>query len=87
MDTQTSQHLTKVVDWVQKADFKQAAKNLFLSGADPILIACALAHGHTVVSHEVHVEGLKRKVKIPTVCRALGITCMTTFQMLAAEKA
>ena len=87
MDTKTSEHLTKVADWVQKADFRQAAKKLFLSGADPILIAAALAHGHIVVSHEAHVEGQKRKVKIPTVCRALGVSCVTTFQMLAIENA
>lgn len=87
MDAQTSQHMATVADWVQNADYKQAVKNLFLSGADPILIPCALAHSHTVVSHEVHIEGLKRKVKIPTVCRALGVRCITTFQMLAAENA
>src|SRR6266436_5208663 len=58
----------------------------FLSGADPILIACGLAHGYTVVSHEVHVPGQRSKVKIPAVCQALNVSCVTTFEMLAKEK-
>jgi hypothetical protein len=30
----------------------------------------------------VHVEGQKNKVKIPTVCQALGVPCVRTFAML-----
>ena len=68
----------------------KTAKNRFkltLMGADPLLVAYAAAHRFTVVSHELHVPGQRRKVKIPTVCGALGIACMRTFDMLRHEKA
>jgi transcriptional regulator with XRE-family HTH domain len=38
------------------------------------LVACALAHRYTVVSHEVHVPGQRSKVRIPAVCQALNVS-------------
>jgi len=74
MDQEAVGKIAKVVEWVQNGDFKEQAKRDFLTRADPQLIAYAIAHeGVTIVTHEVHVEGEKKKVKIPTVCRALGI--------------
>ena len=72
--------------WVQAVDFKDVAKRVFLEKADPILVAYALAHGQTLVTHEVHIEGERRKVKIPTVCQALRVPCVRTFQMLKNEE-
>lgn len=72
--------------WVQAGDFRDDAKRIFLAGADPWLIAYGLAHGHTVVTHEVHVDGQKNKVKIPTVCKALNVACMRTLEMLRDER-
>lgn len=66
--------------------YAEDAKRIFLAGADPWLIAHASAHGHTVVTHEVHVDGEKRKVRIPTVCRALNVPCIRTFEMLHTER-
>jgi hypothetical protein len=74
--------MTTIAAWVQQQDFRDDAKRVFFSGADPFLIAFAKAHGLTVASHEVHVEGQKNKVKIPTVCAALGVPCVRTFTML-----
>ena len=42
--------------------------------------------GYTVVSHEVHVPGQRSEVKIPAVCQALNVPCVTAFEMLAREK-
>lgn len=86
MDLATSESLQAVANWVASQPFKDRAKRDFLGGADPILIACGLGHGYTIVSHEVHVQGQLNKVKIPTVCQALNVKCMTPFQMLAVEK-
>lgn len=82
MDAPAVGMVSRVVQWVQDGDFKDEAKRDFLAKADPLLIAYALAHGRTLATHEVHIEGEKRKVKIPTVCRALGVPCVRTFEML-----
>ena len=87
VDSAAVTRLGSVVQWVQSANFREDAKRDFLSKADPLLIAYALAHGSTLVSHEVHVEGERRKVKIPTVCRAVGVPCVRTFQMLKDDGA
>jgi Domain of unknown function (DUF4411) len=39
-----------VTSWVMRGQFRDFAKNEFLNGADPFLIACAMAHNHTTVS-------------------------------------
>lgn len=85
VDERSSGAMAAVAGWVQAGDFRDDAKRIFLAGADPWLIAHALAHGHTVVTREVHVEGEKRKVKIPTVCKALNVPCMRTLEMLRKE--
>ena len=87
LDTAAIQAMPGVSSWVQSADYQDHAKRSFLSTADPFLIAYGLAYGHTVVSHEVHVEGERRRVKIPSVCRALQVPCVRTFEMLRREGA
>jgi len=85
-DQETLSALTKVSAWVTRQNYEQAAITEFLQKADYFLIGCALAHGHTVVTHEVIADTVK-KVKIPNVCTGLNIKCLNTFAMLAAEKA
>ena len=87
LDNPALREMSRVSNWVQRADYQDHAKRVFLSSADPFLIAYALAHGHTVVTHEVHVEGERRKVKIPTVCRALQVPSIRIFEMLRREGA
>lgn len=79
--------MAEVSLWVQNGDFKDSAKRDFLDAADPLLVAFAKAHNHTVVSHEVFVPGERKKVKIPAVCRALQVPCVRTFEMLRKEGA
>lgn len=85
VDGATAAHLPRVVQWVQAAQFREEAKRDFLAKADPVLIAYALAHQRTLATHEVHIDGERRKVKIPTVCRALEVPCVRTFEMLRSE--
>jgi len=82
VDDQTNQAMAAVATWVQNGNFSDNAKREFFSGADPFLIAHAMAHGQTVATHEVHKEGERKKVKIPTVCRGLNVPCVRTFDML-----
>ena len=66
--------------------FVMMQREYFLRASIRWLIACALAHNHMVATHEVHVDGEKKKVKIPTVRQALNVPCVRTFEMLRAER-
>ena len=66
--------------------YEPAAVNTFLQIADYYLVAHALAHGHTVVTHEVASPSTK-KIKIPNACIGLGIKCVTPYEMLRHERA
>jgi len=78
--------LGTVSAWVANQRYEPAAVSTFLQVADYYLVAHALAHGHTVVTHEKP-QPLARKIKIPTVCIGLGIKCVTPFEMLRLERA
>ena len=78
--------LAQVSTWATQTDFEPAAMNTFLQAADYFLVAHGLAHGHTVVTHEV-AAGSKKKIKIPDACISLGVKSMTPFTMLRKERA
>ncbi|HOW51224.1 MAG TPA: DUF4411 family protein [bacterium] len=78
--------LGTVSTWVTKQKFDPVAVNTFLQVADYYLVSYALAHGHTVVTHEIASPSLK-KIKIPNVCIGLNVKCMTPFEMLRRERA
>jgi len=72
-----------VMDWVRAQDqFSDAAKADFADGADGWLVAFAISKGRIVVTHEVLDPGVKRKVPIPNVCEAFGVSYVDTFEML-----
>lgn len=58
----------------------------FLGGADPWIIAHAMADGGTVVSHESRLDKSGMRPKIPNVCHAFGIGCIGLPAMLKALK-
>lgn len=75
----------QVMQWVYgQAQFKPEAKAKFAGGADPWLIAYAMAYGHTIVTHEVLDPKVRRKVPIPNVADHFGVDCKDTFEMLRA---
>ncbi len=76
----------QVSRWASTEDYDLAAVNTFLQVADYYLIAHALAHGFTVVTHEVPAS-TRRKIKIPNACIGLGIKHMTPYEMLRLEGA
>jgi hypothetical protein len=78
--------LGKVSAWATGQKYEPAAVNTFLQIADYYLVGHALAHGHTVVTHEVAAASTK-KIKIPNACIGIGIKCMTPFEMLRHERA
>jgi len=78
--------LRSVSAWVTRQHYEPAAVSTFLQVADYYLVAHALAHGNTVVTHEMAGNSRKR-IKIPDVCIGLNIKCMTPFEMLRLEHA
>ena len=78
--------LGSVSTWVTAQNYEPTAVNTFLQVADYYLVAHALAHGQTVVTHE-KAQPLARKIKIPNVCIGLNIKCVTPFEMLRLERA
>ncbi len=78
--------LARISSWVTRQKYEPAAVSTFLQGTDYYLIGHALAHGYTVVTHEV-VSNSTKIIKIPSVCIGLDIKCMTAFEMLSQEKA
>ena len=85
-DTAMLSALTFVSNWVSGQEYEAAAVNTFLQSADYYLVAHALAHSHTVVTHELAAESIGT-VKIPNLCIGLGIKYMTLFEMLRRERA
>jgi len=81
-DASTLSGVAQIAAWVSTANFKEYAKQNFLAEADPFLIAHALAYGHTVVSHERLIKGETKKIKVPVVCQAFGIPCVSIFDVL-----
>ena len=78
--------LPLVSAWAAGQDYEPVAVNTFLQVADYWLVSFALAHGHTVVTHEIP-SNSQRKIKIPNACIGLNVRFMTPYQMLRLERA
>ncbi len=78
--------LGTVSAWANGQNYEPAAVNTFLQVADYYLVAHALAHGHTVVTHEIASASTKR-IKIPNACIGLNVKFMTPYEMLRHERA
>lgn len=78
--------MQKVSVWAMGGAYEPAAASTFLQIADSFLVAAALAHGHTLVTHEVPANSPK-KIKIPNACQELGVAFCNPYQMLRRENA
>lgn len=78
--------LGTVSGWVTSQKYDPAAVSTFLQVADYYLVVQALAHGDTIVTHEIPADS-KKKIKIPNVSIGLGIKCMSPYEMLRRERA
>jgi len=75
-----------VSTWTTGRGYDPAAINTFLQVADYYLVAFALAHRHTIVTHEKPENSTKR-IKIPNACIGVGVKCVTPYEMLRKERA
>jgi hypothetical protein len=74
---------TKVADYVKNNPrYGQPAQAKFLGGADPWLIAHAIAEGGAVVTQETRVSPDSKQVRIPDVCAYFKVRCINTCDML-----
>jgi hypothetical protein len=85
-DPEMASALRSVSTWATSQHYEPAAVSTFLQVADYYLVAYALAHGHTVVTHEIASTSTK-KMKVPDACLGLGVKCLTPFAMLRNERA
>ena len=74
-----------LTNWVSREDYNPQAYRKFLRSTDYWLIVFSLAHGYTLVTHEVCSNSLNI-VKIPDVCDYFSINCITPFEMLRTEQ-
>ena len=78
--------LRTVSDWASGNGYQPAAVATFLQVADYWLVAHALAHDCTVVTHEIPADTTS-KIKIPNACIGVGVPCMNPYEMLRRERA
>lgn len=57
-------------------------KSMGNSNADPFLIATAIIHKGTLVTDESWGDERNGQFKIPNVCKALNVPCITLFQFM-----
>lgn len=72
----------EMVSWVQHGQFTAAAKAEFAAAADGWIAAYAREVGATVVTLETYDALIKRKVKLPNVCRQFNVDYIDTFDLL-----
>lgn len=85
-DDAVQKGLRTVIERVSEQSFPQVEIAKFLQAGDCWLIAHALTHKGTVVTHEkMQIDTLK--VKIPNICNLLSLSCVDPFEMLNIEKA
>ena len=77
----------RIMEWaINQTQFSDSAKTEFSAedNADAWLIAFALTKNCIVVTEETFDPNIKKKIKIPNVCRAFGVQYRNTFQLLRA---
>lgn len=78
--------LGTVSSWASSQNYTPSAIATFLQVADYWLVAHALAHEFTIVTHEVPADTIN-KIKIPNVCIGLELHCVSPYEMLRREHA
>ena len=78
---------TRVIAWAEHHDqYLRAAKQRFAAGADPWLIAFALANRCVLVSYEVSQPTSKALIKLPDAARRFKVECVPPYVMLRRLK-
>ena len=87
-DIEVQRKLTEINNWVMTNEqYSLTARQQFLRGADPWLIAFANVNSYTVATYEVSAPESKAKVKLPDVADQFQVTCLPPFEMLRSLNA
>ena len=82
-DTNVVSAFQEMIEFVNASvHFTDAAKFEFADVADGWIAAYAKVHHATVVTHEKYDPNIKKKVKLPNICRQFDVLTMDTFEML-----
>ena len=85
-DEATQAAFATVSEWATTQNYTERAVAEFLAKADFYLVAHALAHSLTLVTHE-RAAATRNKIKIPNACDALNVAHIDPFEMLRREGA
>ncbi|MCY3718321.1 MAG: DUF4411 family protein [Anaerolineaceae bacterium] len=89
-DPTTTASFPVVSKWVREQRlaerYTSAAEDRFVGTADYYLVAHAYTDKHTIVSHEGP-SNSPNVIKIPDVCDALNLDCISPYEMLRSAKA
>jgi hypothetical protein len=81
-DDETQEHFRIIANWIMSQNFKDSAKQIFLSVADPWLIAKAMSCDLTIVTQEKSAPQSKSKIYIPDVCNFFSVPYTNTIGMI-----
>lgn len=75
----------QLMTWSQSLDVHEKAKIDFadITKADAFLIAHAMSHNMSIITHEAEKPGAKRRILIPNAAKAQGVKTITLFEFLA----
>ena len=77
------QDYRRIISWAQgQNQYTVAAKADFARASDGWLVAYAKAKGYTVVTNETYDPNIRRRIKIPNVCKAFKVPYVDTFKLL-----
>jgi len=84
-ETTSMRSYASLMNWAQGLDVDKKAKDDFASvdKADAFLIAHAMTHGFTIITHEKSIPGAKRRIMIPNAAGDHGIKTITIYEFLA----
>ena len=85
-DASVGPSMSAATSWARARGYEREAVTKFVRAADYDLVVLAHSASHTVVTHEVASNSI-RKIKIPDACRGLKIECIEPFEMLRNERA
>lgn len=74
-----------LMNWSQGLNVSDKAKEDFASQtkADAFLIAHAMTHGFSIITHERRMSGAKNRIMIPNAAEAHGVITLTLYEFLA----
>lgn len=84
-DPSVGRSMSAVTSWAEAQEYTTKAVETFLQVADYDLVVRAHSAAHTIVTHEVASNSI-RKIKVPDACMGLEIECITPFEMLRHEQ-